>query len=300
VSPATTLQVPDEYVPAAPRLRLPLDLLITLAVVGLGVCSLVTLHSATRADVPGQPNYYVERQGIYLALGLVAMLALSRIDYSKLREFKYGLFAVLILGIIAVLGAGHAANGAQRAINFPFFSFQASEVGKVLLILVLSAYVVDRSRHIGERDTTARVMLLALIPAMLVIAQPDLGSGMVYVAIAMMVLFVAGTSWRSGSWRSRSCSSPHRRRGFTCYTPTRCSVSRLSSILPITPTARVISRTSRRSRSDPVRSPDVAPSTHPSNNLATSPNRTPTSYLPPSASGTASSALRSCFPSTRC
>ena len=95
-----------------------------------------------------------------------------------------------------MIGAGHAAGGAQRAISLPFFSFQASELGKVLLILVLSAYVVDRSRRLAERDTTARVMLLALIPAMLVIAQPDLGSGMVYVAIALMTLFVAGTSWK--------------------------------------------------------------------------------------------------------
>ncbi len=196
MTPATTLQVPDEYVPPAPRVRLPLDPLITLAVIGLGICSIITLRSATRTDIPGQPNYYVERQGIYLGLGIVAMVALSRIDYSRLREFKYGLYAALILSILAVLGAGHASNGAVRAINFPFFSFQASEVGKVLLILVLSAYVVDRSRHIAERDTAARVMLLALIPAMLVIAQPDLGSGMVYVAIALMTLFVAGTSWK--------------------------------------------------------------------------------------------------------
>jgi len=196
VTPATTLQVPDEYVAPPPRVRLPLDVLATLAVVGLGICSLVTLRSATATDVAGQPNYYVERQGIYLGLGLVLMLGLSRIDYSRLREFKYGLYAALILGILAVLGAGHAALGAQRAINLPFFSFQASELGKVLLILSLSAFVVDRSRRLGERDTTARVMLLALIPAMLVIAQPDLGSGMVYVAIALMTLFVAGTSWK--------------------------------------------------------------------------------------------------------
>ncbi len=194
--PAPTLQVPDEYVAPPPRVRVPLDLLITLAVLGLGACSLVTLRSATSNLVTGQPDYYVERQGIYLALGLVLMLALSRIDYSRLREFKYGFYAALLLSILAVLGLGRAANGSQRAINLPFFSFQASELGKVLLILALAAYVVDRSRRLGERDTTARVMLLALFPAMLVIAQPDLGSGMVYVAIALMVLFLAGTSWK--------------------------------------------------------------------------------------------------------
>ena len=66
----------------------------------------------------------------------------------------------------------------------------------MLLILALSALVVDRSRQLGERETTARVMLAALLPAMLVIAQPDLGSGLVYLTIAVTLLFVAGVPWR--------------------------------------------------------------------------------------------------------
>jgi rod shape determining protein RodA len=96
-----------------------------------------------------------------------------------------------------VLVLGHKTTlGAQRAINLPLFSFQASELGKVLLILALSALVVERSRALRELDTTARVMITALIPAMFVIAQPDLGSGIVYLVIAFTILFVAGTSWR--------------------------------------------------------------------------------------------------------
>ena len=95
-----------------------------------------------------------------------------------------------------MLGLGHAANGSQRAISLPFFSFQASELGKVLLILALSAFIVDRARRLRERDTTVRVMLAALVPAMLVIAQPDLGSGMVYMVIAFVLLLVAGTPWQ--------------------------------------------------------------------------------------------------------
>jgi rod shape determining protein RodA len=186
---------PDERAQGAPW-RLPLDPLLTLAVVGLGVCSVVTLTSATRNIVPGQPRYYVDRQLVYLIAGAVFMLVLSRLDYARLRQFKYGLYACLILSILAVFGLGSSANGAQRAISLPLFSFQASELGKVLLILALSAFVVDRARRIQERDTTVRVVLAALIPAMLVIAQPDLGSGIVYMVIAVAVLFIAGTSWR--------------------------------------------------------------------------------------------------------
>ncbi|MGH2853688.1 MAG: FtsW/RodA/SpoVE family cell cycle protein, partial [Solirubrobacteraceae bacterium] len=178
-----------------PGPRLMLDPLLTLAVLGLGACSVDILGWVTSAWVPGQPHYYSERQAAYLVIGAALMVVLARIDYARLRHYKVAIYAALMLSILAVLGAGHGANGAVRAISFPFFSFQASELGKVLLVLALSALVVDRSRQLRERETTARVMLAALVPTMLVIAQPDLGSGLVYVSIALMLLFVAGVPW---------------------------------------------------------------------------------------------------------
>jgi rod shape determining protein RodA len=190
---------PSEQVPAQPTsvLRLPLDPLLTLATVGLGICSILTLRVVTSEFVPGQPHYYVDRQAIYLIVGLILMVVLSRVDYARLRHLMYPVYAALLLSILAVLALGHeSALGAQRAIEFPLFSFQASELGKVLLILSLSAFVVNRSRRLRELDTTARILLAALVPAMFVIVQPDLGSGLVYMTIAFMLLFVAGTSWR--------------------------------------------------------------------------------------------------------
>ena len=89
--------------------------------------------------------------------------------------------------------------------------------------------MVDRSRRLRERDTTARVMLAALVPAMFVIAQPDLGSGMVYMVIAFTLLFVAGTPWQHLAAlvalvvrvARRSCSWRRPRRACTCSSPTR-------------------------------------------------------------------------------
>jgi rod shape determining protein RodA len=188
-----------EQAPAvsAPRtLRLPLDPLLTLAVLGLAIASVMTLGAATRNVVPGDPGYYVNRQVVYLVLGGVLMLVLARVDYARLRPLKNAIYALLMASILAVLAVGHAAKGSQRAISLPFFSFQASELGKVLLIVALSALVVDRARRLRERDTTARVMLAALVPAIFVIAQPDLGSGMVYMVIAFVLLLVAGTPAR--------------------------------------------------------------------------------------------------------
>ena len=190
------IQLPGEDESVARSIALPFDPLLALATVGLCVCSLVTLASGTRDDIAGQPRFYVDRQGLYFLVGLALMVALARMDFSRLRELKYGLYAALIGSIVLVLGLGRAARGSTRAITLPFFSFQASELGKLLLILALSAFVVDRARRLGERETTARIMLLALGPAALVIVQPDLGSGMVYAVVAVTVLFVAGTSWR--------------------------------------------------------------------------------------------------------
>lgn len=178
------------------RRGLPLDPLLTLAVIGLGIASAMTLGAATREAIPGDPSYYVTRQVVYLAIGLILMAVLARVDYGHLRRLKYGVYALLILGILAVLGAGHETKGSTRAISLPFFSFQASELGKVLLTVALAAFIVDRARRLRERDTTVRVMLAALVPAMLVIVQPDLGSGMVYMVIAFVLLLVAGTPWQ--------------------------------------------------------------------------------------------------------
>ena len=197
LSPITAPEQPTAQPAAGARtLRLPFDPLLTLAVVGLAICSIVTLDAATKSLVRGSPNYYVDRQMTYLIVGFVAMLGLSRLDYARLRPLKNFLYGFLILTILAVLALGHTARGSQRAINLPFFSFQASELGKVLLTLALAALVVDRARRLRERQTTALVMLAALVPAMFVIAQPDLGSGLVYVVIAFTLLFVAGVAWR--------------------------------------------------------------------------------------------------------
>ena len=200
MSPLSPITAPEQ--PTAPpttaarTLRLPVDPVLTLAAIGLGVSSVVTLGAATKNLVAGQPHYYVDRQATYLIIGVLLMLALSRLDYARLRPLKNVIYGALILSIFAVLGLGHTARGSQRAINFPFFSFQASELGKVLLTVALAALIVDRARRLRERDTTALVMLAALIPAIFVIAQPDLGSGMVYVVIAFTLLFIAGASWK--------------------------------------------------------------------------------------------------------
>jgi rod shape determining protein RodA len=185
--------------PAATRLpaglRLPFDPLLALASLGLMAASIVTLNASTSTDVPGDPHYYVTRQCVFFVVGTLIAIVLSRIDYSRLRELKYGIYGLMIGALLLVSVFGGVTRGSRRAIQLPFFEVQASELGKVLLVAALAGFVVDRSRRLGERDTTARLVLVAMIPAIFVMTS-DLGSGLVYIAILFAVLFVAGVGWR--------------------------------------------------------------------------------------------------------
>jgi rod shape determining protein RodA len=184
----------QDFSPPAPRL-LRIDPLLLLATIALAAASVYSVRAGTGNEVPGQPNYYMYRQLVYVSVGIVLMLLLTRFDYSRLRDWKFGVYGFMIVSILLVYALGFSARGSKRAIEFGMVNFQASELGKLLLVVALSAFMVDRMRRLGDRETTSRIVLLAVIPAMLVIAQPDLGSGLVYLAIVLAVLFVAGTKW---------------------------------------------------------------------------------------------------------
>ena len=182
---------------ARPRLRpwLQLDPLLLIATLGLIGFGSYVIGTATSGDIAGNPHYYLTRQIAYGAVGLVLMFLMARFDYSRLREWKLGIYGATIALILLTLALGTATRGSKRWIDLPFFKLQSSELGKVLLIVALAAFIIDRMRRLSEKETTSRILLLAILPAMLVVLQPDLGSGMVYIAIACCILFIAGTKW---------------------------------------------------------------------------------------------------------
>jgi rod shape determining protein RodA len=172
-----------------------MDPLLGLAAVGLIVFSVLTLAETTQSDIPDNPLFYVVRQSIYGVIGIAAMLALARVDYSRFRELRVGLYTAMVAGIVLVLLFGGATRGSRRWIELPFFTFQPSELGKVLLIAALAGFVIDRARRIPERQRTARLLTLGLAPAALIFLQPDIGTGVVFVVITLAVLFIAGVRW---------------------------------------------------------------------------------------------------------
>jgi rod shape determining protein RodA len=123
------------------------------------------------------------------------MLAVARIDYSRFREIRVGIYSLMIASICLVLLFGAAARGSRRWIELPYFRFQPSELAKVLLIVALAAFVIERTRRGTPARQTVRMLALGLTPAALVFLQPDLGTGIVFVVITLAVLFLAGVPW---------------------------------------------------------------------------------------------------------
>jgi rod shape determining protein RodA len=180
----------------AERVGLPyMDVQLGFAALALVTFSVFTLSQATRGDVPGSPGYFVDRQIIYAVLGLVGMYVLARIDYSRFRELRVGIYTFLCVSVTLVFFFGFAARGSRRAFDLPFFSFQPSELGKLLLVLALAGFVIDGARRGSARQRTVRYLCLGLAPAALVFLQPDLGTALVYGAITLAVMFVGGVPW---------------------------------------------------------------------------------------------------------
>lgn len=180
----------------AERLGLPyMDAPLGFTVVALAAISVFVLAETTLRDIPGNPGYFADRQAIYALIGLLGMYALARIDYSRFRELRVGIYTFLCVSVSLVFVFGVAARGSRRAFDLPFFSFQPSELGKLLLVLALAGFVIDGARRGSERQRTVRYLCLGLAPAAFVFLQPDLGTALVYGAITLAVMYVGGVRW---------------------------------------------------------------------------------------------------------
>ena len=194
---ARPLTVRSRRVSLGERFSLPyLDGYMLAAAIGLIAFSAFTLALATSDDIKGQPLYFTFRQSLYGLVGVALMFAVSRVDYSRFRELRVGIYTAMLVSIFVVFLFGTAARGSNRWIELPYFRFQPSELAKVLLIVSLAAFVHERMERGADLRQTFRLLVLGLVPAGLVFLQPDLGTGTVLVVITFAVLFVAGVSWK--------------------------------------------------------------------------------------------------------
>jgi rod shape determining protein RodA len=166
--------------------------LTSLAVAGLG---LVMIYSATRTRLAAQginPHYYVERQAIFVAIGVLAMLLCAAVDYRVLLAFSPVVYVGTVLSLLAVLSpVGSRSKGAQAWFQLGSYQFEPSEVAKVALIICLAAYCAS---HRGELNGRRLLVVLGLgaVPFALVYVQPNLGTSLILLALLLSMLLIGG------------------------------------------------------------------------------------------------------------
>jgi len=173
-----------------------LDWILLAGVAALVGVGLWAVQGVTRFDNPGHPSYYLDRQIVYAAVGGFALIVAMVIDPDLYRRYWRAIFVGTVGLIAVVFVVGSAARGSTRWINVGFFTFQPSEFGKLLCVLALAGFLAERARSAGEAATTLRTLGLGAIPVVLVFAQPDLGTALVYIAALGAMLFICGTPWK--------------------------------------------------------------------------------------------------------
>ncbi len=176
-----------------------LDPILVMSAMALAVIGLFMIRSATGASLKAQgldPNLFVTKQIIAMAIGMVGMVVAAVVDYRYFRAWSILFYAGVMILLIAVLTPlGVTVNGAQRWIEFGGFQVQPSELAKVAVILVIAAVLNER-----KGDPTIMTMLgaiaLALGPIGLILLEPDLGSSIVFIWLTFVLFLVGGVKLR--------------------------------------------------------------------------------------------------------
>jgi cell division protein FtsW len=178
--------------------KLQADKWLFAATAGLALFGIVMVYSASAvmaAQENGNQYYYVIKQAVWTLIGFGAMLAAMHFDYQLLRNraIIYGLLALTVLMLLAVFGFSRI-NGAHRWIKFAGFSIQPSEVSKLALALFLAYFFEKRA---GEEGSFWRTFLPSIavtgLLALLVVAEPDLGTAMMLTVVFLVISYTAGT-----------------------------------------------------------------------------------------------------------
>lgn len=173
----------------AERLHLDAPLLAGLIVLMLG--GLTVLYSAA-----GENMDLVIRQCIRFGAGLTAMFVLAQFPPRSYRFWAPVIYTIGLILLILVLVAGTEAKGAQRWLSIPGLGrFQPSEVMKLAVPAMVAWFFSERTLPPKLLDVLGAMILLGL-PAMLIGLQPDLGTAILIAASGLVVLFMAGLSWR--------------------------------------------------------------------------------------------------------
>jgi rod shape determining protein RodA len=161
----------------------------------LAVTGVVVNYSASRQQLINageNPHYYLERQGLFVILGLIAMFIVARIDYRRYEIAATPLYVISLFALAGVFVVGKSALGAERWYSFgSSIQIQPSEFTVLFLILAIATFCGRRTEGLKMYDVM-RLLVMTVVPLVLIFKQPDLGTSIIIVLIASAMMVIAG------------------------------------------------------------------------------------------------------------
>lgn len=165
-------------------------------VIGIAALGLSAVYSATYTQKGPSALYY--KQLVWIAIGIVVMLSAIMPDYHTIGRYAYVLYAVSLISLILVMIVGKTGMGAQRWLAVGPFQFQPSELMKLSLVLALARYFAEDPRRGGyDLRDLAIPGAMVLVPLVLVLKQPDLGTALMLLLTSSLIVLLAGLHLRS-------------------------------------------------------------------------------------------------------
>jgi len=158
----------------------------------------VMIYSATHHGE--DPNSFISKHAIYVALGVLAMALTAAVDYQKLRDWSRVVYAASVAALVLVLvpGVGAVHKNIRAWFDIGPFQIQPAEFAKVALIVSLAStlgVVTERGKRIRFRDLLLGLVMVAL-PVALILQQPDLGTALVFLVVGVGLFVVGGVPTR--------------------------------------------------------------------------------------------------------
>jgi rod shape determining protein RodA len=166
------------------------DFILAGAVLLLIVYGIVMIRSAV-ANSPGLEEV-TRRQLIYSLVGIAAMLALTAVDYRSLSSLQKPIYLILLALLLLVDTIGMTAGGAQSWFNLGIFLIQPSELGKILMILILASYLATHEEQMRRLLYVIAALALLIPPVVLIYLQPDLGTAISLTVIGGVMILMSG------------------------------------------------------------------------------------------------------------
>ncbi|WP_419838571.1 rod shape-determining protein RodA [Candidatus Poriferisodalis sp.] len=176
------------------------DYSLALAAIAIACLGVAMNYAATWRSLSfegGDPWTVARRQAIFVGIGIVVMVVAAVVDYRVLRFYSTPAYLIILGALGALLRWAPEIRNARSWFTLPFFGFQVqpSEFAKLVVIVSLAAFVANHEGYL-RFDTLLNAGLLLVVPMALIYLQPDLGTMLVFVAVAMGMLLVAGAQLR--------------------------------------------------------------------------------------------------------